>query len=227
MTTNGTIRVLLIDDHKSLLWGLAKLIDGESPRMQVVGAASNRAEAFALAAEKQPDVILLDIDLGADGSTLNFLPDLLRESAARVLMLTGLRGSDVHDRAVELGARGVVLKEESPDVIIQAIEKVSAGGYWLDPAAPGRLASRKVNEEEKKAPPKPEGIEELTEAELRVVEQVVRQASSTSKEIADSMNMSVKTLNNHLTKIYSKLGAKNRLELFIYALKNNLADLSS
>ena len=226
MTDNGTIRVLLVDDHKSILWGLTKLIDGERPRMEVVGAASNRAEAFALAAEKQPDVILLDVDLGEDGSTLDFLPDLLRESDARVLMLTGVRVSDVHDRAVELGAKGVVLKDESVEVIVKAVEKVYAGEYWLDRAATGRVLERKSGAAQRKGPQQPQGIEELTPAELRVIEEVVRQASNTSKEIADSMNMSVKTLNNHLTSIYSKLNVKNRLDLFMFAIKHGLAQLT-
>jgi DNA-binding NarL/FixJ family response regulator len=226
MGTSGTIRVLLVDDHNSLLWGLTKLIDGEKPRMEVVGTASTRAEAFAEAAEKRPDIILLDIDLGDDGSTLNFLPDLLRESDARVLMLTGVRESDVHDRAVELGAKGVVLKQESAEVIVKAVEKVHGGEYWLDRAATGRVLDRKAGAAQKGAAQRPVGIDELTPTELRVIEEVVRLASNTSKEIADSMNMSVKTLNNHLTSIYSKLRVKNRLDLFIYAIKHGLAKLS-
>ena len=226
MRDAGTIRVLLVDDHKSLLWGLTKLIDGERPQMEVVGAASTRAEALALAVEKQPDIVLLDIDLGDEGDTLDFLPDLLRETNARVLMLTGVRDRAVHDRAVELGARGVLLKDESGEVIVKAVEKVHGGEYWLDRAATGRVLDRKANEAQNKKSAQPPGIDELTPAELHVIEEVVRQASKTSKEIAESMNMSVKTLNNHLTKIYSKLGVKNRFDLFIYALKHGLGKLS-
>jgi len=225
MTTNGTIRVLLVDDHKSFLWGLGKLIDGERPRMEAVGAASNRADAFTLALEKRPDIILLDLDLGDNVKSLDFLPDLLREVDAHVIILTGVRERDVHDVAVERGARGVILKDESAEVILKAIEKVHGGEYWLDRAAAGRVIERSRAASQKKDAPAPDVIDELTPAELRVIEEVVREASSTSRQIADGLNMSVKTLNNHLTSVYSKLGVKNRLELFIYALKRGLAKL--
>ena len=225
MTTGETIRVLLVDDHRSVLWGLHKLIDGERPRMEVVGAATDRATAFTLAAEQSPDLILLDLDLGDGVSTLDFLPDLLRESRARVLVLTGVRDRAVHDRAVELGANGVVLKEEPAEIILKAIGRVHAGEYWLGREAASRAIERSRGAARTTAP-EPDRLAELTPAELRVIREVVGQPSSTSREIADGLNMSVKTLNNHLTSVYSKLGVKNRLELFIYALKRGLADLS-
>src|ERR687889_1402572 len=111
-----SIRVLLVDDHKTMLWGLTQLINSAAPRMTVVATASGRDEALEAARREQPDVILLDLDLGAaDGADL--LPSLLKESKARVLICTGVRDPEAHDRAVLRGARGVVHKEESAELI--------------------------------------------------------------------------------------------------------------
>ncbi len=163
MNENGTIRVLLVDDHKSFLWGLNRLIEGERPRMEVVGSASNRADAFALAPATQPDIILLDLDLGDGVRSLDFLPDLLRETQARVLILTGVREREVHDTAIERGARGVVLKDEPAEVILKAIEKVHAGEYWLDRAAAGRAIERsRGGTQKRERAQEHDGLAELT-----------------------------------------------------------------
>src|SRR5215813_9752254 len=97
------IRVLLIDDHRIVRAGLRLLIDSQ-PGLMVIGEAGDRDDALALAASERPDVILLDLDLGAS-SGLDFLPDLLAcAPGARVIALTGIRDQEVHLRAVRLGA---------------------------------------------------------------------------------------------------------------------------
>jgi chemotaxis response regulator CheB len=105
------IRILLVDDHQSLLWGLAKLIESEKPGMEVVGVAAEMSEALVVAQREQPDVILLDIDLGGVNS-LDLLPDLLKAVQAYVLILTGVRDTETHDRAMLSGARGILHKED-------------------------------------------------------------------------------------------------------------------
>src|SRR5918997_713902 len=109
-TDDKPIRVLLVDDHAIIREGLGDLIRSR-PGMTVVGDADTRADAVALAAREQPDVIVLDLDLGAD-SGLDVLPELLRFAVgASVIILTGMRDTEKRDRAMELGAKGVVLKE--------------------------------------------------------------------------------------------------------------------
>lgn len=124
MTDIAPIAVLLVDDQPAVLWGLEKLIGGEWPRMRVVGNACNRDAALKLAATVQPDVILLDLDLAGELS-LDFLPELLSLSPARVLILTCLRDRGVHERALQGGACGVVLKDEPATVLLEAIASVS------------------------------------------------------------------------------------------------------
>jgi DNA-binding NarL/FixJ family response regulator len=100
--------------------------------MSVVGAAANGDEGLALASSEQPDVVLLDLNLGKDNG-LDLLPNL-RQAApnARVLILTGLHAVELHKHAVRGGAMGVVLKEEDPEVLIAAISSAHAGDIWID-----------------------------------------------------------------------------------------------
>jgi DNA-binding NarL/FixJ family response regulator len=100
--------------------------------MSVVGEAANRAEGLALATSEQPDVILLDLNLGDDNG-LDLLPELRATAPkSKVLILTGLHAVELHRRAVRNGAMGVVLKEKDPEVLIAAISSAHAGEVWID-----------------------------------------------------------------------------------------------
>ena len=103
-----------------MLCGLQLLIDGESPRMKVVGTATDRASALQMAAQAQPDVVLLDLDLAGELS-LDFLPELLRLSSACVLIFTGIEDLALHERALRYGASGAVRKEENAETLLHAI----------------------------------------------------------------------------------------------------------
>src|SRR5450631_794000 len=105
-----TIRVLLIDDHRSVLWGLERLIESERPRMQVVGKCTSFAESSSHIANLLPDVILLDLDLGAENG-VEIIPRLSAITSAKILILTGSRDENLHDRAVVAGAKGILGKE--------------------------------------------------------------------------------------------------------------------
>lgn len=216
------IRVLLVDDHRSILWGLEKLIASANPGMEVVGTATNIADALGLLERAAPDVILLDLDLGSE-SGLDAIPKLNAKSAAKILVLTGVRDEAVHDKAVLAGARGVVEKEAPAETILAAIGKVHDGELWLDRAAAGRIF---VEFSRRGAPHKPDPeqrkIAELTDREREIIAVTVADAGATAKTIADKLHISEHTLRNHLTSIYSKLAVANRLELFAYAHKHIL-----
>ena len=216
------IRVLLVDDHKIILWGLERLIEGEAPYMQVIGKASNKIEVFAFLKFSKPDVVLLDIDLKGENS-LDFLEELLQESQARVLVLTSSLDSVVHQRAIINGASGVVLKSESADVILSAIKHVHVGELWYDRAATSRLLRslnapvptlNKVTELSK--------IATLTPKERQVISAMALIPGARNKAVADRLCMSEHTLRNHLTGIYAKLDLENRLELCMFAIEYKL-----
>jgi len=216
------IRVFLIDDHRSILWGLERLIESGKPPMKMVGSATNCADALKEVDAVSPDVFLLDLDLGAE-SGLDAIPQLIARTKAKILVLTGLRDKSVHDNAVLAGARGVVEKEASAETILNAISKVHDGQLWLDRTATGRIFvefSRKGARRE--ADPEQEKIASLTEREREIIAVTAANAGANAKAIADKLHISEHTLRNHLTSIYDKLGVANRLELFAYAHKHTL-----
>jgi DNA-binding NarL/FixJ family response regulator len=216
------IRVFLIDDHRSIVWGLERLIESGKPPMHVVGSAATCAEALAQLGKAAPDVILLDMDLGRE-SGLDAIPQLLDACAAKILVLTGVRDTTLHDKAVIAGARGVVSKEAPADTILTASARVHEGQVWLDRAATGRIIvefSRKGAAQA--ADPEQLKIESLTEREREIVTATANNAGATAKTIAEQLHISEHTLRNHLTAIYDKLGVVNRLELFAYAHKHGL-----
>src|SRR5262249_7143313 len=194
------IRVLIVDDHAVVRAGFRMLIE-DQPSMAVVGEAGNRTDALATAASENPDVILLDLDLGVENA-LDFMPELLHLApGARVLVLTCMRDIKMHQRAVQLGAMGLVLKDKTSDVLIKAIERVHAGEAWLDrsmvtqtlarSSKPGQTADYDASAAR---------ISTLTAREREVITLVA--TGLTTRQIADRLFISEKTVRNHLVSIY-------------------------
>jgi DNA-binding NarL/FixJ family response regulator len=215
-----TINVMLVDDHKCMLWGLQKLIEGEHPRMQVVGTAHNRAQALAAASNSKPDVILLDLDLDGDCS-LDFLPELRANSGAQVLIFTGNRDKTSQANAMLCGASGVIEKNQPAVTVIKAIECVYKGELWLDRATTATVFDA-LTKVDKHNHPEVQKIASLTPKEREVLEKVVTERGAKSPAIAEHLHMSDHTLRNHLTSIYAKLGVKNRVGLVMFAIDHKL-----
>jgi two-component system response regulator DevR len=219
-TSARPIRVMVIDDHKIIREGLREFIQSR-PGMIVVGEAGNRAEARATAAREQPDVIVLDLDLGKD-SGLDLLPELLKVARmASIIVLTGVRNTEERDKAMELGAKGVVLKENGALELLNAIEKVyHSGDYWFEPGAAQRLfEKRRIREE--KIDPEAGKIAELTPTERELI--ICIGKGLDNRQIAAQMHMAESTVRNSLTRIYGKLDIKGgRLALLVYAYQYGL-----
>jgi DNA-binding NarL/FixJ family response regulator len=219
---SAPIRVLLIDDHRSILWGLERLIESGKPAMQVVGTATNCADALKLIDKAAPDLILLDIGLGTENG-VEEIPNLLARSHAKILVLTGLRDESLHDKAVLAGASGVVEKEAPAETILAAIQKVHEGQLWLDRVATGRIFLEFARENAAQAvDPERAKIASLTDREREIVAIAATHAGFNAKAIAELLFISEHTLRNHLTSIYDKLQVANRLELFAYVHKHGL-----
>lgn len=218
----SAIQVFLIDDHRSILWGLEKLLDSNKPAMEVVGSAISYTEALPMLERVTPDVILLDIDLG-DENGLDAIPKLIAKSNAKIIVLTGVRDESVHDMAVLAGARGVVKKEASTDTILTAIARVHEGQLWLHRASTGRIFVEFLRKNAGQAPdPEQRKILTLTEREREIVAAIASDTGTTAKTASQLLQISEHTVRNHLTSIYDKLGVANRLELFVYAHKHGL-----
>jgi len=214
------IRVLLVDDHETMLWGLERLIEAEAPRMLVVGKASTARQARARALETEPDVVLLDIDLGYE-SGLDLLPELVA-SGARVLILTGLSSRSVQNRAMSAGASGVVSKRGPASNIVAAIQKAHGGERWLD--CPSVLR-RPIQFSRRTLAGSPWGQKEemrLTPREREIIQILARETGMSIVQIARQQHISERTLRNQLTSIYAKLGISSRLELNVYTGKHQV-----
>jgi DNA-binding NarL/FixJ family response regulator len=222
MPTNSTdpIRVLLIDDHVVMRRGLRMLIEAQ-PGLSVVGEATDRDAAILSAACEQPDIILLDLDLG-DQSGLDILPELrIAAKGARVIVLTGVRDQVEHRQAVRLGAAGMVLKEQAVDTLVKAIERVHAGETWLDPALVAHILADRSRAHGQDDDPAATGIAALTEREREVIALVGEGLKN--RQIGERMSISETTVVHHLTSIFAKLGVANRLELVTYTYRHGLA----
>jgi two-component system, NarL family, response regulator DevR len=217
------IKVLIIDDHKIIRDGLKDLISSRGG-MTVVGEAGNSADAVRIAALEHPDVIILDLVL-ADESGLDLIPELQRvREQASILILTGVRDAEKRDKAIEIGARGVVLKDQGAAELLSAIEKVHRPGeYWLEPGATQRLLERRRARSNELRDPEALNISRLTRRELEIIALVGEGLEN--REIAERLRPIVaeSTVRNNLSVIYEKLQIQGgRLGLLVYSYKHRL-----
>jgi DNA-binding NarL/FixJ family response regulator len=216
-----SIRVLLVDDHRVVRAALSLFIQNREG-MTMVGEAGNHSEAIAIAGREQPDVILLDLDLGVENG-LDLIHDLLAAAGqARIIILTGTRDLEAHHRALSLGAMGVVDKANAPEVLMSAIERVHAGEAWLDPSLTARLLGE-ISKASRPKKPDPEAakIATLTDREREVVTMVGE--GQKNRQIAQRLFISEWTVRHHITSIFSKLEVSDRVELMMFAYRHGLA----
>jgi DNA-binding NarL/FixJ family response regulator len=221
--SGGRIRVLLVDRHHIVLWGLQQLIEAKKTIMEVVGTAADCASAISLAAKTLPDVVVLDAELLRDGCPAD-IPTLMNGQNARVLLFSGVNDDLLHETAILRGACGIVRKEESPDVLLKAIQKVHEGQLWLDRSTTGRIfVELSRRNRDPAVDPEKRKLATLTEREQDVVRTLVTQPGADNKKLAKNLHIGEHTLRNHLSRIYDKLGVPNRVELFVFAQKHGLS----
>ncbi len=216
-----SIRVLIVDDHGIMRAGLRMLLESQ-PGITVVGEASTCADALALATGTQPDVIVLDLDLGGENAVQS-IPTLLRATPdTRILVLTGVRDPEVHRQAIRHGALGLVCKEKAVETLLQAITKVRAGEVWLEPTMIARVLGDLTRPQPSpQASAEASKIARLTEREREVITLVGE--GLRNKHIAARLYISEATVRHHLTAIFAKLDVSDRFELAIYAYQHGLA----
>jgi two-component system nitrate/nitrite response regulator NarL len=218
----SALKVLIVGHYSLVQAGLGMLVENE-PDMKVLGITGDRAEALELSARESPDLILLNLEVASEDVT-TFLPEL-REAAknARVLIVTNVTDPEVHRRIIRLGAMGVVLKHQTPEVLFKAIRKIHAGEVWLDRTSMGNVLhemTRKVPDSHDPEAPK---IRSLTEREHEVIALIAEGLKN--KQIAERLFISETTVTHHLSSIFSKLDVSDRLELVIYAFGHKIARL--
>lgn len=208
-----TVRVLIADDQSIIRTGLATILNSQ-PGIEVVGEAANGREAVELARKLQPDVCLFDIRMpvldGIQATRLLAGPGV--EHPTAVVVITTFDTDEYVHGALKAGARGFLLKGTSPDQLVQAIHAAVKGDALIDPAITARLLTRFASHTIVE-PVQP--IEPLTEREEAVLLATAR--GLTNSEIGEELYVSVSTVKFHLSSIMAKLGARNRVELAIWA----------
>jgi DNA-binding NarL/FixJ family response regulator len=217
-TASGNVKIVIADDHPIFRDGLRRLLEAE-PDLSVVGEAMSAEDAIRLARSLQPDILLLDVAM-PQVSGLEALEALSGSASPRVILLTAAIDRADIVRALELGARGVVLKESATAVLLKAIRIVMDGGYWMgrDSVSDLAVALRTLATPAERSPGA--SAYGLTQRELQIVALIV--AAAGNKKIADTLAISEKTVKHHLTNIFEKLGVSSRLELALFAAQHHL-----
>lgn len=211
-----TIRVLIADDHDLIRTGLRMILDAQ-PDIEVVAEAVNGREAVEIARRTRPDVCLFDIRMpeldGLEATRLLAGPEVA-DPLAVVVVTTFDLDEYVHE-ALRGGARGFLLKDAGPELLVQAIHAAAQGDALISPSITARLLETFAGAPAAGEPAQP--IDPLTAREEEVLSTVAR--GRTNAEIADELHISMSTVKTHLASLMSKLGARNRVEIAIWAFE--------
>lgn len=211
------VRLIIAGEHSIFRHGLRRLLEAQ-PDFRIVREIADGASALALVRELAPDILLLGLTHSKRPSceTLKTLADY---ASTRTIVLTDRLDRAEVISAVQLGVAGVVLKDSPPEILFKSIRAVTAGDYWLGHERFSTVAPnlRKVEADRRRT--KAFG---LTRREIEIVRSVV--AGYSNKEIAERSAITENTVKSHLTHIFNKLGASNRVELALFAAHHRLID---
>jgi DNA-binding NarL/FixJ family response regulator len=213
-----TIQVLVADDQDLVRTGLTMILQSQ-PDIEVVGEAADGRRAVALARQLRPDVCLLDVrmpELDGIEATRQLAGPGVDDPLAVVVITTFDLDEYVHG-ALKAGARGFLLKDAGPDLLMQAVRAAASGDALIAPSVTARLLAAFADTYPEQPPVQP--IDPLTGREEQVVVTVAQ--GRTNTEIADQLHISLSTVKTHLASVMAKLGARNRVEIAMWAYETH------
>jgi DNA-binding NarL/FixJ family response regulator len=214
------VSVLIADDQALVRAGFRSILEAQ-PGIKVVGEAADGRDAVALARNRHPDVVLMDIQMpDIDGleATRRIVEGADPHDSIAVLMLTTFDLNEYVYEALRAGASGFLLKDVPPEDLVAAVRVVAAGDGLIAPTITKRL----IEQFARSAPPTtpPEGLDELTPREVEVLTLIARGLSN--GEIADELVISAATVKTHVKRVLSKLGARDRVQAVVAAYEAGL-----
>jgi DNA-binding NarL/FixJ family response regulator len=215
-TLTRVVRVAVVDDQLLLREGIATLLETD-PRIQVVGRGGNGQEAIDLSGSVQPDVILMDIRMPVLDGIQAIREIKARWPQIRVVILTSFGYDGYVVEGLMAGADGYVLKDASPAALVSSVIAVADGQKVLEPS----VAQHVTELLNKQSAERQHSYDGLTQRELQIVAMIAR--GLVAKEIAHEIRISEKTVRNHISNIYRKLGIFDRSQVVLYAIRKGLA----
>ena len=213
------VRILIADDHPIFRDGLKRLLESEG-EFVVIGEACDGVEAVTLARQLTPEVMLLDLAMPRRQG-LDALRELASDArAVRVILLTAAAEKEQIVEALQLGARGVVLKDSATQILLKSIRAVMQGEYWVGRESVSNLVQYLRTLVSPSAGFPQRNKYRLTPRELEIIAAVV--AGFANKEIAQYFKISEDTVKHHLSNIFDKVGVSSRLELALFAVNQSL-----
>ena len=214
-----TIRILICDDHAVVRRGLRSLV-GVKPEMELIGEAVDGEEAVAMAKKLKPDVIIMDLIMPRKDGVTAIAEIKKKNHDARILVLTSFSDDKNVFSAIKAGASGYLLKDSSPEDLLQAIDDVYQGKSSLHP-----VIAQKVIHEMHQPSDLPPTDDPLSEREVEVLRNVAQGMSN--QEIAQTLKIKEGTVRIHVGNILNKLQLANRTQATLYALREGLAELDA
>ena len=215
------IRIVIADDHPIFRDGLRRLLETEAD-LKVIGEACDGAEAVKLARQLKPDILLLDLAMPRQHGleALREMSTSSNQGSVRIILLTAAAEKKQIVEALQLGARGVVLKDSATQLLLKSIYTVMSGEYWVGRESVSNLVQYLRNLMQSSGEEARQRKFGLTPRELEIVSAVV--AGYSNKEIAEYFKISEDTVKHHLSNIFDKLGVSTRLELALFAVNQSL-----
>lgn len=214
---SNVLKIVIADDHSMIREGLKQLLELDGD-IQVVGEAGNGEECLEVLKRVNPDVVLLDINMPVMNG-LKML-EILRSSKyknQKILILTIHNEVEYLMKAIDIGVEGYVLKDSDSSILKKAIYKVHAGEKYIDSSMVPLMNERIAQEKEKAEEDK------LTRREIEVLKLLAE--GLFNKEIAYKLSISEKTVKNHVSNIFKKIGVFDRTQAAVYAIKNNIVEI--
>ncbi|MFN2138018.1 MAG: response regulator [Candidatus Promineifilaceae bacterium] len=210
------VRVILADDHEVVRLGLKTLLD-DVPWVQVVAQAGTADEAVRLAGAYMPDVVIMDIRMPGNSGIDACREITSRLNGVQVIMLTSYSDDELILQALQAGASGYILKQVGNRSIISALEAVRSGNAALDPQVTRQVIEQVRKDEITR---QAAAFRDLSAREMEVLAEVAKGLSN--NEIAAHLNLSEKTVRNHVSAILTKLNLSNRIEAATYAVRHDI-----
>jgi two-component system nitrate/nitrite response regulator NarL len=217
--THAAITVLIADDHQLFRESLRRLLESD-PGFRVIGEAGNGRETIRLATELRPDILLLDLLMPVTPglAVLRQLSSLM--PSVRTLLLTAYADDAEIVEALQLGARGIVMKQSATELLFRSLRAVMAGECWIGRDCVGHLVDRLRATSCAHEAPTRRATLQFTPRQRQIISAIL--AGSTNRDIGQQFSISPTTVKYHLTHLYDKAGVSNRLEFALFAVEHRL-----